>query len=339
MTKNDPSAPPCFVCQAAAGARLVEPHHDRVSGNDYRLWACPACGVVYADPHEPVGAEWYQSSMSGEMSVRPERDGRYAMFFADHLDDAPLLDIGCGQGDFLALARERGYRTTVGVDYDPKRVALARGRGLDAQAQDWESFCRSRAAGEFSIVTLFDVLEHVPDPVRLLAEVRRLLRPGGHLVITLLNDSRPMPFGRELPDYPPHHFTRWSPQAMRGLLERNGFAVQRQAAGELELRYLLEMAATRCAVEPGLRLAKRILFGGGQDVSASVTENFSRSRPSGGAAALLAGKSLRSALFASYTGLAKAVLAPVVLGLAWYYRLTRRDCGNNLYTLARKDGA
>ena len=329
---------PCFVCGAPSGARLVESHRDRVSGLDYRLWSCAGCGVVYADPHDPVGADWYQKSMAGEMTVAPQRDGRYAAFFADLPPEGPLLDIGCGRGDFLCLARDRGYRGASGIDYDPQRVAQARAAGLEAHAQDWESFCRSRPGGEFAVVTLFDVLEHVPDPVRLLAEVRRLLRPNGHIVITLLNDSRPMPFGRELPDYPPHHFTRWSPAALRGFLTRQRFVVEHQEARRLEVRYLLEMATAHCAVEPALALAKKLLFGGSADPAASVTENFASRQPAGGLAAALETKGLRRKLFSCYRSLAAAALTPPVLALTWYYRCFRPDSGNNLYMRARKDG-
>ena len=53
--------------------------------------------------------------------------------------------------------------------------------------------------------------------------------------MTLPNALRPLPFVREQHDYPPHHFTRWTPEAMRGFLEREGFSVVHQDAGSLKV--------------------------------------------------------------------------------------------------------
>jgi SAM-dependent methyltransferase len=96
-----------------------------------------------------------------------------------------LLDIGCGNGCFLALMRDAGWEV-LGVDTDPVGAQLAQERrgvpvivGTLADAR--------LPADSFDAVTLDHVIEHVHDPFGLLAESYRVLRPGGLLVLTTPN--------------------------------------------------------------------------------------------------------------------------------------------------------
>jgi len=86
------------------------------------------------------------------------------------------LDIGCGIGDML-----RSRPGTVGVDINPETVAYCRSLGLDARimAPDTLPF----ADGEFDSVVFDNVLEHLEQPTPLLAEIRRVLRHGGVVVV------------------------------------------------------------------------------------------------------------------------------------------------------------
>ncbi|PHM21773.1 MAG: hypothetical protein CK604_05270 [Curvibacter sp. PD_MW3] len=87
-----------------------------------------------------------------------------------------LLDIGCGIGDMLA------YRPgSVGVDVNPHNVTYCRERGLDAKVMDPDQLPFAEAS--FDSVLLDNVLEHIEQPSNLLAEIARVLRPGGHLLI------------------------------------------------------------------------------------------------------------------------------------------------------------
>jgi SAM-dependent methyltransferase len=83
-----------------------------------------------------------------------------------------VLDIGCGLGDFLEF-----YKKASGVDINPHTVAWCRQRGLDAQLMQPDRLPFPEAT--FDAVVLDNVLEHLVDPMPLLQEMRRVLRPGG----------------------------------------------------------------------------------------------------------------------------------------------------------------
>jgi len=101
-------------------------------------------------------------------------------------DDA-LLDAGCADGRFLGMVREAFPRVRlVGADYSPAQVAVAAGAGFEVVQANFESELPF-ADGEFSVVNLAQVIEHLHDPDRLLEEINRVLRPGGHLVLSTPN--------------------------------------------------------------------------------------------------------------------------------------------------------
>lgn len=97
-------------------------------------------------------------------------------------DGARALDAGCGSGRTLDLLSS--YATSSGVDLSPAAIAAARGRGHDevhVAAVERLPY----PAATFDLITCLDVLEHVPDDVRALRELRRVARPGAALVITV----------------------------------------------------------------------------------------------------------------------------------------------------------
>jgi 2-polyprenyl-3-methyl-5-hydroxy-6-metoxy-1,4-benzoquinol methylase len=99
-------------------------------------------------------------------------------------DIGELLDVGCGNGEFIDRMRSLGWRVS-GVDPDPKAVSHAQSRGLKV----FSSMVSDIPSGDqFDVLTLNHVIEHAIDPVDLLRECRNRLRPGtGRLVITTPN--------------------------------------------------------------------------------------------------------------------------------------------------------
>jgi SAM-dependent methyltransferase len=138
-----------------------------------------------------------------------------------------LLDVGCGDGRQLALMRDLGW-TAEGVDFDAKAVAAARARGLHVRVGSLAD--QHFPDGSFDAVTLSHVIEHVHEPLRLLQEIRRVLKPEGHLVVLTPNAAG---MGRRLYGAawrglePPRHLTVFSPRSLRLLFRQAGFAEAR----------------------------------------------------------------------------------------------------------------
>jgi ubiquinone/menaquinone biosynthesis C-methylase UbiE len=107
-----------------------------------------------------------------------------------YLEDLPagrLLDVGCGDGGFLHRMQKLGWSAT-GVDFDPKAIENAQVRYGSAITLLNSDLAHAHFSDDcFDVVTISHVIEHVTDPPALLAEARRVLKPGGRLVVTTPN--------------------------------------------------------------------------------------------------------------------------------------------------------
>ena len=159
-----------------------------------RIVQCRCCGLVYVDPR----------LREAETSVAYERED-YG-FVRSHLADAAvdgrshadrvldeiatfrragsLVDVGCATGDFLIAARARGWRAS-GVEVSADAVGVARARGLEVALGTLAD--APLADASVDVITMLDVIEHLPDPLAELRRIRRILRPGGLIVVETPN--------------------------------------------------------------------------------------------------------------------------------------------------------
>jgi 2-polyprenyl-3-methyl-5-hydroxy-6-metoxy-1,4-benzoquinol methylase len=165
---------------------------------------------------------------------------------------ARLLDVGCGGGDFLAHARSLGWAVT-GLEVDAAAAKTARGRRIDVL--DVPLADARLPDGAFDAVTMNHVLEHLHDPVGTLAEVRRILKPGGRLWLATPNLDSPLcralgPSWRGLE--PPRHLVLFGKEALRRAILAAGFTDLTWANAYPLTRWMLDAspasAAARAAV-------------------------------------------------------------------------------------------
>jgi methionine biosynthesis protein MetW len=120
--------------------------------------------------------------------VDPSADGdlrvRDALALVDPGDK--LLDVGCGEGVLADLARSR-FREVHGIDIADDAVRLARAKGMIAHCVNLNTHRAPYPDDTFDTVVTLDVIEHMFDPVAFIAELHRLVRPGGHLVLSTPN--------------------------------------------------------------------------------------------------------------------------------------------------------
>lgn len=134
-----------------------------------------------------------------------------------------LLDVGCGSGEWLLAMQQRGWQVE-GIDFDENAVKVAAQRGLRVHCNSLEQ--HGFPDNYFDAVTSNHLIEHVPDPVQLLVECARILKPGGKLVILTPNNTS---FSHRVFKQnwrglePPRHLHIFSTPSMRRALAMAGF--------------------------------------------------------------------------------------------------------------------
>ena len=139
-----------------------------------------------------------------------------------------LLDVGCGNGQFLEDARRCGWIAD-GCDFDPRAASIARERGFDVRDGGIETW--AEAAGMFDAITLSHVIEHVHDPMATLGQAWHLLRDGGTIYIDTPNIKAAghRRYGRAWRGLePPRHLVLFTWSSMTGALRAAGFTAIRR---------------------------------------------------------------------------------------------------------------
>jgi SAM-dependent methyltransferase len=156
--------------------------------------------------------------------TREEIRARQADYVDLFRDQAPVVDLGCGRGEFLELLREAGIAAS-GVEANVHSVRECQDRGLNVVAGDLVGFLQERPPGLLGGVFAAQVAEHLPPPVlsALLGEAHRTLRPGGLLVLETVNPASALAFLdvyiRDLTHERPLH-----PETLRFLAAAAGFS-------------------------------------------------------------------------------------------------------------------
>ena len=167
----------------------------------------------------------YDASLSGRHSVILYERVVRAL---DRHEYGAVLDVGCGTGNLLAAILQRRKVAAAGIDLSEKMIEKARERldgGVDLRVGDSERLPWND--GTFDIVTCTDSFHHYPSPIAALKEMRRVLRPGGLVIIA--DPWAPMPFRQlanaVLPFRKKGDVRLYSEQEMKKLLDESGLKV------------------------------------------------------------------------------------------------------------------
>ncbi len=173
----------------------------------------------------PAPVEFIVSFFRGRRKARVERYARAGT----------LLDVGCGRGLFLDRMRRGGWLVH-GTEYDDDSALGARETyGLDVRCGNPGE--AGFPPGSFDVVTMSHVLEHLPQPAEALGQCRRLLRPGGLLVVAVPNLSSLQARAGKGDWFhldPPHHLFHFTEEGLLALLERQRFRIRNVRRFDLE---------------------------------------------------------------------------------------------------------
>jgi SAM-dependent methyltransferase len=196
---------------------------------------CRSCSLVYVNPRpdpELIISSYSEAEDPTFVGQNGDRIKTFRRTIRSVLkgigktsgNEMRLLDVGCAGGAFLVAARDAGFQAT-GVE--PSRWMAEFGRnsyGLDII----DGILRpdTFAGGTFDVVTLWDVIEHVPDPEELLTLIHRLLKPEGWLVINYpdIGTVAAKMLGTRWPFWLSVHLLYYTRRTMREQLTRAGFA-------------------------------------------------------------------------------------------------------------------
>jgi len=171
-----------------------------------------------------------------------EWERRRALLLAEARPGERVLDLGCGAGRFLTALRDAGAQP-VGVEIAEAAAQRARATGVEVRLVEPDGSLPF-AHGEFDLVWCSEVLEHIPDVAATLNEVRRVLKRGGRLLLTVPYHGRLQAAAVALTRFDTHfdplgqHVRFFTRTSLAGTLEATGFA-------PTEIRRLRQMLVAR----------------------------------------------------------------------------------------------
>ncbi len=237
---------------------------------------CKRCQLRYVNPRvsqQALEKDYIEAYYPPDKVARIHTDSMEWLQMTERLTElekrcqgkGKLLDVGCGIGTFLHLARERGWEP-YGVDPSKSGITFAQEiHQLDVRCG--EVFDANFPDAHFDAITLYHVLEHIPELNPFLSELRRILRPQtGTLVIEVPNgESLQIHLQKEDWSYvhPRDHLYYFSARSLPKLLQKHGFrdialGKPRRVSPRTDLRFMLRSAATSALVRLHLGTVIRV---------------------------------------------------------------------------------
>jgi SAM-dependent methyltransferase len=214
--------------------------------NNFKIIDCDTCGFAHIVPIpteeelDQVYKEQYYSIEKPLYIERMKEDSEWwDITYTDRYDTfeeqlgrkGRILDVGSGTGYFLKYGVNRGW-DTIGIE--PSRQAAEHSKS-ELKLTIVEEFLGEnnyKKLGLFDVIHLSQVLEHIPDPKKLLELIFKMLKPGSIVCVTVPNDFNPFQKTlTSLDNYPswwiapPHHVNYFNFKSLNGLLSKIGFSV------------------------------------------------------------------------------------------------------------------
>jgi SAM-dependent methyltransferase len=199
-------------------------------------------------------------------SEQLERMSHRYHWAAQYCSGKDVLEVGCGSGQGLGILHSVARSLTAG-DYSSRILGIPRAHyGDRIELREFDAQSLPYAERSFDVIVLFEAIYYVPDARRFVAECRRVLRPGGVVLIATAN--------KDLPDFNPSplSYRYYGVVELKELFETAGFSVQlfgHLVVSEVSWRQRILSPLKKLAVSLGLmpktmkgkKLLKRLVFG------------------------------------------------------------------------------
>lgn len=231
----------CPLCGSENISNFIKAEDHLLTHESFHIFQCHSCNFRFTQDVPPPGeiGKYYQSNdyishsdtRKGLMN-KLYHFGRNWMLMKKYTmvkkaaKGRKLLDIGCGTGYFPAFMKQKGY-SVAGVETDQKARAFAE-KEFGIQVYSPADFLGHKIEGQFDVITLWHVLEHLDDFDLYLDRIQEYLSPGGSLLIALPNcNSLDARFYKEFwAGYDvPRHLWHFTPSTLKKLAENHGFKI------------------------------------------------------------------------------------------------------------------
>src|SRR3989339_459017 len=260
----------CKLCASSENVltkKVISSYKMRGSSikSGFSIFRCLNCDIMWPEPvlEQDILLECYDREYYETYAKNADYKKKY---FGSRLNELEfyvskgrVLDIGCGDGFFLYLARERGWEAH-GVEASKAAVDFANKRyGVEASYGAVEKLNSKK--GDFSLITLWNALEHMDDPLSSLNAVRGLLTAEGILAVETPNYRNIWFKYRVLEnallradglDIPGHRYL-FTPKALRYMLDKAGFDI-------IDFKFINYGLIRHEILWPDVRLIKRLYF-------------------------------------------------------------------------------
>ncbi len=236
----------CCICETDdagfAGSGMDYEYHS--SPGIFSAMKCNSCGLVYLNPRPDVSEferiypsdyhafDFSESEYGIVFKIRGRLEANRLLSACKDLpEDAKILDVGCGDGFHLKLLQKYGKKSWAleGIDMDKRAIKMAKKSGLNVHQGSVETI--DLPENSYDLAFIIQTIEHVEKPVAVFQGIRRLLKPGGKLLIVTDNTDS-IDFGffkkRYWGGYHfPRHWNLFNKKSMLKLAEKTGFEVAR----------------------------------------------------------------------------------------------------------------
>ncbi len=222
--------PPCAIC----GRSDCAPHYGK---HGFDIVRCRSDGLIFVSPrpadlsayydeayYEGNGGGTYESYEAHAESMQPVWSERLAHLTELGGGNGRLLDIGAATGRFVRLANESGWRAS-GIEMSA--WAVESGRRAHSVDLHLGSLPHNSFDGiTFDAITMWDVIEHLSDPVGVLRAARNIIAPDGTIAISTGAVPQNDPRASSSWYYPPWHLYYFSVETLTAALSKSGFVVR-----------------------------------------------------------------------------------------------------------------